>query len=68
VYYRVSVEQEDGGRPSFLFTLDEGTIQVLVWDDDFTRYMKYNHSPAAPLFEAVMAFHRAQRMNVTDDE
>ena len=43
--FAMSVESKDG-------------IDVVVWGDDFASYLRRNLSPAQPIFEAVLSFHR----------
>lgn len=62
--YLVSLETRGGAIKTFAFDVQEGDIQVVTWHDDFASYMDYNLGPAAALFEAVLAFHRAQNLEL----
>jgi hypothetical protein len=63
--YRVRLDDGDRGEPtSFLFEIEEGEIQLVKWEPEFASYMNQNVGLAAPLFEAVLAFHRAQHLRL----
>jgi len=62
--YRVELEGSDGTVRSFIFDVHEGDIQVVSWRPDFASYMEQNLGPAAPVFEAVLSFHRAVQRGV----
>ena len=62
--YRVELEGPDGVVRSFIFDVHEGEIQVVSWRRDFAAYMEQNLGPAAPVFEAVLSFHRAVQRGV----
>jgi hypothetical protein len=61
--YRVELETSDSASTSFfMFSVEEGDIQVVKSPPDFVEHMKYQMGPASPLMEAVLAFHRAQSL------
>jgi hypothetical protein len=61
--YRVRLKPIDGtAATSFVFEVDEGDIPVVKWGSDFDAYMDRNAGRAAPLFEVVLAFHRARSL------
>jgi hypothetical protein len=64
--YRVELEDTTGATRVFILEVQEGGIQVVTWLDDLSLYMGQNMGPASPLFEAVLKFHQAQRMDVSD--
>lgn len=60
--YRVELEATESAATSFVFSVEEGDIQVVKSPPDFVEHMKYRMGPASPLMEAVLAFHRAQKL------
>jgi hypothetical protein len=61
--YQVVLEDANGARV-FTLTVEADDIQCVTWQDDFAEYMSQNLAPASTLFEAVMAFHRAEGLSV----
>ncbi len=64
--YRVLLEEADHTTRVFTLTVEEGSIQVVTWQDDFATYMDKNLGPVSSLLEAVLAFHRGQNVEVPD--
>jgi hypothetical protein len=63
--YRVLIECEHTGAiSSFLFRIPEAEIEAVHYEDDFAQYFSRNLGPARVLFEAIVAFHHAQRMSL----
>ena len=59
--YRVElVALGDGPSASFVFSVQDGDIQIVQSPPDFVEHMKHRMAPAAALMEAILAFHRAQ--------
>jgi hypothetical protein len=52
------------GSQSFTFQVDQlHGIDVVTWDNDFRELMGGDEGRAKLLFEAILAFHRAQSMS-----
>lgn len=64
--YKVELETSDGACSSFVFSVEEGDIQVVKSPPDFVVQMNYRMGPASPIMEAVLAFHRAQNLEFPD--
>jgi hypothetical protein len=62
--YNIFLEDENKQTRVFAFTVEEGDIQSVAWQDDFAEYLEQNLAPAAPLFEAILTFHRAHRLRL----
>jgi hypothetical protein len=61
--YRVELETSDSASTAFFtFGVEGGDILVVKSPPEFVEHMKYQMGPAAPLLEAVLAFHRAQSL------
>jgi hypothetical protein len=58
--YAVTVLSMKGESLVFTFRVDDHDIQIVTWSKEFVDYMEHNLSPAQPVFEAILAFHRAQ--------
>lgn len=65
--YQVYLETADRGiTTSFVFMVEEGEIQVVKSPPEFVEHMKYQMEAAAPLMDAVLAFHRAQTLQISE--
>lgn len=62
--YRVELEGLDTSqRMAFDFDVDSrDDIEVVEWSDEFARYLSQNLGRASSLMEAVLKFHRAQKV------
>ena len=59
-------EYTDATR-DFSFEVQGDDIEVVVWQDEFVEFMKHNLGSSQPLFEAILAFHRAQEVRLPRD-
>jgi hypothetical protein len=51
-----------GGEQEYVFMVDSEKIPVVKWDDKFRQDMGGLLDSATPLFEAILAFHKARWM------
>jgi hypothetical protein len=51
-------------RFAFIFSVTRAAgIDTVIWPPEFSAWMQQQVSPATPLMEAVLKFHRAQAMD-----
>jgi hypothetical protein len=63
--YDVGLAEAENEQPRrFRFQVEEGDIQVLTWTNEFAEYMNHNLGPVKRLLEAILAFHRAQKISI----
>jgi hypothetical protein len=55
----VTVLSTKGESRVFTFRVADDDIQVETWSNEFVEYMEHNLSFVQPVFEAILAFHRA---------
>ena len=65
--YAIILEDvQNGNEKTFVMKVDDGDIPVVVWHEDFAAFMRMNIGPAAPVLEAVLTFHLAQRAHLPE--
>ena len=63
--YRVALSLTNGvAIGEFLFTIKTDDLEVVTWDDAFNTYMRHPPPKLSTLFEAIVAFHRAQKLEL----
>jgi hypothetical protein len=59
--YRVALESTTGcAIGEFVFTVRLDDLEVVTWDKEFDTYIGPHPWPLTTLFNAIVAFHRAQ--------
>jgi hypothetical protein len=54
----------ENGRMDFMMRVEGTDIEVVTWGEDFSRFVSHVTAPAGPIFEAVLRFHRASKVQL----
>ena len=52
------------GRMDFRMKVEGTEIEVVTWGEDFSQFVSYGTGSAGPIFEAVLRFHRASKVEL----
>ena len=61
-YRAILVCSETDDAREFTFSVDEGEIDVVNWEEGLTTFLKFNTGLAESLMHTVLSFHKSQRL------
>ncbi|GHG29998.1 MULTISPECIES: hypothetical protein [Amycolatopsis] len=65
--YAVTLADDQGGRRSFRLTVDDSIVPVVPASDELLAACHLNVGALKPVFQAVLDFHAASRMELDID-